>query len=165
LGRTELRQITELLLDQTKRRLHAQDITLEVTEAAVDWLANRGYQPEFGARPLRRTIQRELDNRVSRMLLDGKLLSGQQLRVDVHGGELIFAVSGSAKETCTHTFCSMGAQATFLPPSSSISRTSLCPRWQHLAMRPMSMAGPIYSMPSTPPSVNCLRPRCPRNAS
>ncbi|HZC77412.1 MAG TPA: AAA family ATPase, partial [Ktedonobacterales bacterium] len=64
----QLRQITELLLEQTRRRLRAQDITLDITDAAVDWLARNGYQPEFGARPLRRTIQRELDNRLSRML-------------------------------------------------------------------------------------------------
>src|SRR5699024_7702917 len=57
----QLRKITELLLEETRRRLHAQDVTLDITTAAVDWLAEKGFQPEFGARPLRRTIQRELD--------------------------------------------------------------------------------------------------------
>ena len=56
--------------------------------AAVDWLAERGYEPEFGARPLRRTIQREVDNRLSRLLLDGRLRSGQRVRVVVEDGNL-----------------------------------------------------------------------------
>ena len=91
----QLRQITELLLEQTRRRLRAQDITLDITDAAVDWLARNGYQPEFGARPLRRTIQRELDNRLARMLLDGQLQPGQQVHIDVKGDHLDFSVSGT----------------------------------------------------------------------
>ncbi|MGZ6387642.1 MAG: ATP-dependent Clp protease ATP-binding subunit [Ktedonobacterales bacterium] len=94
LDRTQLRQITELALEQTRRRLHAQGITLDITEAAIDWLASHGFQPEFGARPLHRTIQRELDNPLSNMLLDGKLRSGQQVRVDVKGDKLSFEVTG-----------------------------------------------------------------------
>jgi ATP-dependent Clp protease ATP-binding subunit ClpC len=89
----QLRQITEMMLDETRRRLHAQDVRLEVTTAAVDWLADRGFQPEFGARPLRRTIQRELDNRLSTMLLGADLAPGQQVTVDVAGGQLTFAVN------------------------------------------------------------------------
>src|SRR3569623_142290 len=49
----QLRRITEMMLEETRRRLHAQDVTIEITTAAVDWLARRGFQPEFGARPLR----------------------------------------------------------------------------------------------------------------
>ena len=60
LDEAQLRQITSLLLEETVRRLHAQDITVDFTTEAVDWLARRGFQPEFGARPLRRTIQREV---------------------------------------------------------------------------------------------------------
>src|SRR6202035_3943303 len=69
----QLRQIPSLLLEETTRRLHAQDVTVDFTTEAVDWLARRGFQPEFGARPLRRTIQREVDNKLSSMLLDGRL--------------------------------------------------------------------------------------------
>jgi ATP-dependent Clp protease ATP-binding subunit ClpC len=86
----QLRKITELLLEETRRRLHAQDIALEVSTEAVDWLAERGYQPEYGARPLRRTIQRELDNRLSRMLLAADVAPGQSIRVGVANGELTF---------------------------------------------------------------------------
>ncbi|WP_392674899.1 ATP-dependent Clp protease ATP-binding subunit [Streptomyces sp. LN785] len=84
----QLRQITNMLLDDSRRRLHAQDISVEVTLDAVEWLAQRGYQPEYGARPLRRTIQREVDNRLSRMLLDGNLQPHSRLRIDVADGEL-----------------------------------------------------------------------------
>jgi ATP-dependent Clp protease ATP-binding subunit ClpC len=90
LGREELRQITGLLLEETRRRLHAQDVTVEFTPAAVDWIAERGHQPEFGARPMRRTIQREVDNQLSHRLLDGQIEAGQEVAVDVAGGRLTF---------------------------------------------------------------------------
>jgi ATP-dependent Clp protease ATP-binding subunit ClpC len=93
LDRDELRQITRLLLEETRRRLHAQDVRLEFTDGAVDWIADRGYQPEFGARPMRRTIQREVDNQLSRMLLDGQISAGQEMLVDVAAGRLSFTPS------------------------------------------------------------------------
>ena len=83
LGREQLREITGLLLEQTRRRLHAQGVNLEVTEAALDWLADRGFQPEFGARPLRRTIQRELDDELAELLLSGQFSSGDTAIADV----------------------------------------------------------------------------------
>jgi ATP-dependent Clp protease ATP-binding subunit ClpC len=90
LDEAELRQITQLLLEETRRRLHAQHVTLEFTPAAVDWIAEHGYQPEFGARPMRRTIQREVDNQLSRLLLDGQVSPGQVVTVDVADGQLTF---------------------------------------------------------------------------
>ena len=93
LDEAQLRQITSLLLEETVRRLHAQDITVDFTTEAVDWLARRGFQPEFGARPLRRTIQREVDNRLSAMLLGGELSPGQHVTVAEEGDALAFRVS------------------------------------------------------------------------
>jgi len=90
LDATQLRQITSLLLEETIRRLHAQDITVDFTTEAIDWLAQRGFQPEWGARPLRRTIQREVDNRLSAMLLDGTLRPGQHLTITREESELSF---------------------------------------------------------------------------
>jgi ATP-dependent Clp protease ATP-binding subunit ClpC len=90
LDQTELRQITELLLGETRRRLRAQNVTVSFTPAAVDWIAQHGFQPEFGARPMRRTIQREVDNQLSRMLLDGQIAPGQEVAVDVSEGHLTF---------------------------------------------------------------------------
>jgi ATP-dependent Clp protease ATP-binding subunit ClpC len=92
LDQVQLRQITSLLLEETVRRLHAQDITVDFTTEAVDWLARRGFQPEFGARPLRRTIQREVDNRLSAMLLGGELSPGQHVTVARDGDALEFRV-------------------------------------------------------------------------
>ncbi|CAL9633184.1 ATP-dependent Clp protease ATP-binding subunit ClpC [Streptomyces sp. enrichment culture] len=86
----ELRQITDLLLESTRRGLKGQGISVEFTDAAVDWLAERGYQPEYGARPLRRTIQREVDNRLSRLLLDGRVGEGGRVTVDAEDGRLAF---------------------------------------------------------------------------
>ena len=92
LDRAQLRQITELLLEQTHQRLRSMGVTLSVDERAVDWLANRGHRPESGARPLRRTIGRELDKRLSRLLLAGDLSSGRQVTVSVVDDQLSFTV-------------------------------------------------------------------------
>jgi ATP-dependent Clp protease ATP-binding subunit ClpC len=93
LDRPQLRAITELLLEQTRQRLRAQDITLRLDDDAIDWLAGRGYQPEFGARPLRRAIGRELERTLSRMLLAGELRPGQDIRGSVAGDRLEFVVT------------------------------------------------------------------------
>ncbi|MFV2104534.1 ATP-dependent Clp protease ATP-binding subunit [Micromonospora sp. LOL_024] len=101
----QLRQITGLLLEETRRRLHAQDIEVEFTNAGVDWLAEHGYQPEFGARPLRRVIQREVDNHLSRMLLEQEISPGQRVTVDARDGRLSFDVAagrGHARATTSH---------------------------------------------------------------
>ncbi|CCK26380.1 ATP-dependent Clp protease ATP-binding subunit ClpC [Streptomyces davaonensis JCM 4913] len=90
----QLRRITNLLLDRTRRLMHAQDVAVEFTDGAVDWLAERGYQPEYGARPLRRTIQREVDNQLSRLLLDNRVAEGGRVTVDVEDGRLAFRTLG-----------------------------------------------------------------------
>ncbi|MCG5470941.1 ATP-dependent Clp protease ATP-binding subunit [Micromonospora sp. LAH09] len=102
----QLRDITALLLEETRRRMHAQDLQVEFTTAGIDWLAEHGYQPEFGARPLRRVIQREVDNHLSRMLLESAISPGQKVTVDVRDGALTFDVSagerGYTAATTTH---------------------------------------------------------------
>ncbi|NEA98167.1 ATP-dependent Clp protease ATP-binding subunit [Streptomyces sp. SID13726] len=90
LSAEQLREITRLLLESTRRLLHAQGVTVDFTDSAVDWLAERGCQPEYGARPLRRTIQREVDNHLSRLLLDGTVTEGGRVTVDAAAGELTF---------------------------------------------------------------------------
>jgi len=83
LTENELSEIVDHILDRSKHRVHAQGMTLEVTEAAKKLLVARGYQPEFGARPLRRTIQTELDNRVASLLLGGEADPGDTIVADV----------------------------------------------------------------------------------
>src|SRR5690242_6276761 len=91
LGKAELRQITGL-------RLHDRDVTVRFTGPAVDWIAEHGFEPESGARPMRRVIQREVDGQLSRLLLDGKLRPGQEVTVGVHDGLLAFTAGGTRKE-------------------------------------------------------------------
>src|SRR5262249_15254720 len=88
----QLRQITELLLDETRRRLHAQGVTITFTPPAITWLADRGDPPEVGARPMRRAIPRDGDNRPAQMLLRGELSSGSEVTADVRDGQLVFDV-------------------------------------------------------------------------
>jgi ATP-dependent Clp protease ATP-binding subunit ClpC len=89
LDRAELRRITELLLAGTADRLRAQGIELDVSAAALDWLAERGHQPELGARPLRRTIAREVDRALSRMIIEGTVGPGSRVVADVRDGALV----------------------------------------------------------------------------
>ncbi|MEU6063878.1 MULTISPECIES: ATP-dependent Clp protease ATP-binding subunit [Streptomyces] len=96
LDRTQLRQIVDLLLEHTRRRLHAQDVSMEVTDAAADLLANIGHQPEFGARPLRRTIQREVDDRLADLLLSGQLNAGDRAVVDAADGAIAIRTDQAA---------------------------------------------------------------------
>ncbi|WLQ32396.1 ATP-dependent Clp protease ATP-binding subunit [Streptomyces castrisilvae] len=79
----DLSEIVDHLLDRSKHRVHAQGMTLEVTEAAKKLVVAHGYQPAFGARPLRRTIQTELDNRVASLLLGGDAEPGDTIVADV----------------------------------------------------------------------------------
>lgn len=95
LGSAELAEIAGLLLERTYDQLLAKGIRLEISEAAVTWLADRAHQPEFGARPLRRVIQRELDNRLASLVLDGSLVAGQRVLVDVRDGQLALDISSA----------------------------------------------------------------------
>jgi ATP-dependent Clp protease ATP-binding subunit ClpC len=93
----ELRRITKLLLEQTRQPLRARNITLHLDNHAIDWIVNRGYQPEFGARPLRRVIGRELDRKLSRMLLAGSLKDGQDVHASVVEDRLELTVRDAEK--------------------------------------------------------------------
>ncbi|WP_159601583.1 ATP-dependent Clp protease ATP-binding subunit [Agromyces humi] len=89
LGETELAQIVRLMLGATERRLAAREVTFEVTDAAVALLAERGYEPEYGARPLRRVIQREIDDRISDLFVSGALGDGEGVHVDAADGSFV----------------------------------------------------------------------------
>jgi ATP-dependent Clp protease ATP-binding subunit ClpC len=107
LGKPEMGDIVDLMLDSSRRRLKAQELGLEVTQKAKNWLVERGYKPEFGARPLRRTIQSELDNKVASLLLSGDTNPGDTIVADEaddhlvcsvrHGSEAVGAGAGAAR--------------------------------------------------------------------
>jgi ATP-dependent Clp protease ATP-binding subunit ClpC len=92
----QLAEITKLLLDRLVRRLHAQGIEVVFTDEAIELLAQEGFDPEFGARPLRRTIQRLVENELSRMVLSDAIGPGDRVTVDALEGELRFDVDKDA---------------------------------------------------------------------
>ncbi|MFR9676784.1 ATP-dependent Clp protease ATP-binding subunit [Streptomyces sp. TR02-1] len=103
LSADQLRRVTDRLLDETRQRLRAQEIEIDFSPAAEEWLVERGYQPEYGARPLRRTIQREVDNRLSRMLLSGEITAGSRVEVEVADGELTYRPHSSSDSSDGNT--------------------------------------------------------------
>ncbi|GAB6856635.1 ATP-dependent Clp protease ATP-binding subunit [Microbacterium xylanilyticum] len=88
LGREELSRIVRLMLRATAARLAGREVSLDVTDAAVAWLGEHGYEPEYGARPLRRLIQREVDDRIADLFVSGELRDGGRVQVDAVDGVL-----------------------------------------------------------------------------
>lgn len=91
IGRDQIKNIVEIQLNRLRPRLAERHITLQVSEAAKDLLAQEGYDPQFGARPLKRVIQREVENRIARALLDGTLRDGDMLEIDEQNGKLVLS--------------------------------------------------------------------------
>jgi ATP-dependent Clp protease ATP-binding subunit ClpA len=97
LTEAELSAIVDLQIADLARRLEAQDLTLEVTPAAKGLIVREGYDPAFGARPLKRTIQRLLENPFARALLGGKFAPGDRITADadIVGGTLVFSTESA----------------------------------------------------------------------
>jgi ATP-dependent Clp protease ATP-binding subunit ClpB len=83
LDRSELGQIVELNIDRLSKRLEQRRLQLAVTPAARAWLADKGYDPIYGARPLRRLMQQQIDDKLANLLLAGTIHDGSLVRVDV----------------------------------------------------------------------------------
>ncbi|GAA4347977.1 ATP-dependent Clp protease ATP-binding subunit [Microbacterium rhizosphaerae] len=100
LSEDDLAQIVELSVDQLHKRLRERRLTLAVTPDARAWLAERGYDPVFGARPLRRLMQSEIQDRLAMALLAGRVRDGDMVRVDVaaDGSSLVLTSDGPAVE-------------------------------------------------------------------
>ncbi|MFE6964128.1 ATP-dependent Clp protease ATP-binding subunit [Agromyces sp. NPDC057679] len=94
LDQPQLASIVKLMLGATARRLASREVGFEATDAAVALLAERGYEPEYGARPLRRVIQREIDDRISDLFVSGALGDGGAVHVDARDGEFVVAAAG-----------------------------------------------------------------------
>jgi ATP-dependent Clp protease ATP-binding subunit ClpA len=90
LDEQQLMEIVRLLLQGVERRLAESRISLEVTDAARAYVAHEGYDPQYGARPLRRAIQRSIENPLAKQLLAGEFTSGDTVRIDEREGSLVF---------------------------------------------------------------------------
>lgn len=90
LSRKDIRAITALQLDQLKAHLATQDIILDTTPQAMDWLADEGFSPEFGARPLKRVIQKRVLKQLSKQLLEGSIHAGSKILLDVFDDVVVF---------------------------------------------------------------------------
>ncbi|MCE5201920.1 MAG: ATP-dependent Clp protease ATP-binding subunit [Synergistaceae bacterium] len=90
LGREELLKIVDIMLDEVKKRTLDRGITIDVDSEAKQLLLERGYDPKYGARPLRRIIQKMVEDTLSNQMLEGSIVSGDKVLVGVENGELKF---------------------------------------------------------------------------
>src|SRR5438552_9084105 len=88
LNEDDLKKIVEIQLRRLSKRLEEQKITLDLSDSAKELLAREGYDPVYGARPLRRTIQKEILDPLSINILEGKVREGKRIRVDAKDGAL-----------------------------------------------------------------------------
>jgi len=97
LGRADLKQIAGLQLKRVQKRLDERSIQLEVTDAALDVIAERGYDPTFGARPIKRSIVANVETPMSKKGLSGEILDGDSVKIDKGpDGELTYTASRPA---------------------------------------------------------------------
>jgi ATP-dependent Clp protease ATP-binding subunit ClpB len=97
LSREDLRQIVDIQLTHLRKRLAERHIELSLSDAAKDHFAATGYDPVYGARPLKRLLQRELETALARKILGGELPDHSRVEVGMRGGELTFRVAPLAE--------------------------------------------------------------------
>lgn len=85
----QMKSIVDIQINRLRPRLAERHITLHVTTAAKDMLARQGYDPQFGARPLKRVIQKEVENRIARAILEGTVKDGDEVVIDVKDGKFV----------------------------------------------------------------------------
>lgn len=90
LDRQHIARIARIQLRRLQERLEDREMQLEITDEALDQLASEGFDPVFGARPLKRTIQQEVENPIARMILEGKFGENDAIKVDWKNGEFEF---------------------------------------------------------------------------
>ncbi len=90
LDKEQLAEIAELQLERLRARLAERKLSLELTDAAKEVLAEAGWDPTYGARPLKRALQRLVENPLAQRLLEGEFAEGETIRVDAQNGELVF---------------------------------------------------------------------------
>jgi len=95
LTKSHIREIVNNEMKQVTGQLKVKGVTLEMSDAALDWLGEKGYDPVFGARPLRRVIQNEIEDRFSEALLEERFTEGDTVKVDIQNDEVVL-VNASA---------------------------------------------------------------------
>ena len=91
LNRAEIEQIVRLQLDQIRLMLEKNDLRINATDAAISLIADEGFDPQLGARPVKRVLQRKVLNELSKMILAGKIARNVEIRLDAKEGELVFS--------------------------------------------------------------------------
>jgi ATP-dependent Clp protease ATP-binding subunit ClpB len=101
LERGQMGASVDIQLKRLQKLLDTREITIEVTEAARDWLANEGYDSAYGARPLRRVIQRAVQDELAEKLLAGEITDGSTVKVDAGDGGLVIlpVIEGEVVDT------------------------------------------------------------------
>ncbi len=93
----EIKQIIDLLTEDLNRRLKTRRLTLRLTGEAREFIAKAGYDPVYGARPLKRFMQREVETRIGRAIIAGTILEGSVITVGVQDDELVVTHAGEAE--------------------------------------------------------------------
>src|SRR5690606_7935272 len=94
LGRAQMGGIVKIQLQRLEKLLADRRITLDISDEAIDWLADAGYDPVYGARPLKRAIQRHLQDPLATAVLEGRIQDGDRVKVTVADGQLAIAPDG-----------------------------------------------------------------------
>ncbi|HRJ53440.1 MAG TPA: ATP-dependent chaperone ClpB [Candidatus Thiothrix moscowensis] len=98
LDQAEIRQIADIQLNNLRKRLAARELGIQITDAALDLLAEAGFDPVYGARPLKRAIQQQVENPLAQQILGGKFMPGDTIAVGVEEGRLTFTALVEAQE-------------------------------------------------------------------
>ncbi len=99
LSKEEISQIVLLQFIRLQKKMKQQDISVKMTEGAREYLARHGYQPEFGARPIKRLVQKEIVNELAKEILEGKIKKDMEITIDFKGGILVFENKESSVKT------------------------------------------------------------------
>jgi len=97
LSRTDLRKIVSIQFELIRQRIEQSGITVEINDEALDYLAAVGYDPQYGARPLKRVMQREILNELSKDLIASKIVSGDHVIIDLDGNKIVFDIIASVE--------------------------------------------------------------------